>query len=320
MIGWALKSALRYFMRQVSFPHVRGEEAASTIRGVLEAFEAGYIAALEGNRETVERTVAGFPWFRHEFVHEGVATALAGKHCLSMARGNPDRRRMGDGYRRMYYTGYGFWNGLGRIYPLPALPLDASSWSDVSDFAELGPLLPGGMGFAVVGAMARFDRGVLAKLDVPPHPGWEEAVLHGCGRAIWFLAMNNAPKITEIVDAHPDLRDHLLAGVGIAIGFTQIYRPENIMRAVDSFDPPHRDMVMRGAAVALANMPLDNPAVLPRVEEAARGRLQPVYLRILDAMKLATPGDRWYPDFVERVRQVPTGEAATAPGLSSQVG
>ncbi|MBV8751724.1 MAG: DUF1702 family protein [Hyphomicrobiales bacterium] len=310
MISWTLKTAVRYFLRHVSFPHVRGDEAMPTIQGVLDAFEAGFIAALDGTGETVERTLARFPWFRHEFVHEGVATALAGKHCLSLARGNPDYRRLGNHYRRMYYTGYGFWNGLARIYPVPALSLDCRQWSNVSDFAELGPLIPGGMGFVVVGAMAKFDREVRSKLAVPSHPGWESAALHGCGRAIWFLCMHNAAKIAEIVDDHPDIRDHLLAGVGIAIGFTQIYRPENIMRAVDSFGPIHRDMVMRGAAVALANMPLDNPAILPRVEAAARGPLWPVYQRILVAMKAASPGERWYESFVEQVKRLPTEQPA----------
>jgi hypothetical protein len=310
MINFALKSAMRYFRRQVNFPYVRGEEAMPTINGVLDAFEAGYLAALNGNSEAVARTVASFPWFRHEFIHEGVATALAGKHCLSLSRGNPDRRRLGNHYRRMYYTGYGFWNGLGRVYPLPGLSLEAKHWRDVADFPELGPLIPGGMGFAVVGALARFDRSVLAKLTVPPHNGWDSATLHGCGRALWFLAMHNAPKIEEIVDAHPHLRDDLLAGVGIAVGFTQIYAPDNIMRAINSFSPTlHRDMVMRGAAVALANMPLDNPAILPRVQEASRGALQCVYERILDSMKLAAPGDRWYSSFVERVRDTPTEPA-----------
>jgi hypothetical protein len=312
MISRILKTAVRHFLGRVRFPHTRGDEAMPIIRGVLEAFEAGFVTALDGGREAVERTVACFPWFRHEFFHEGVATALAGRHCLSLARGNPDRRRLGDGYRRMYYTGYGFWNGLGRLYPIPSLRLDAATWSDVADFGELGPLLPGGMAFSVVGAKARFDRAVLARLVVPPHAGWKEGTLHGCGRALWFLAMHNAPKIGEIVEAHPDLRDHLLAGVGIAVGFTQIDKPANILRDIDSFAPEHRDMVMRGAAVALANMPLDNPAILPRVEEAASGRLRPVYERMLEAMALATPGDQWYPSFVERVRVVPTGEAVTA--------
>jgi hypothetical protein len=308
MINWALKSAFRYFRRRVTFPFVCGTEAVLTINGVLDAFEAGYTAALAGKREIVERTVASFPWFRHEFVYEGAATALAGKHCLSLARGNPHRQRIGDGYRRMYFTGYGFWNGLARVYRMPALSLDARKWSDVPDFPELGPLIPGGMGFAIVGAMARFDRHVLALLNVPRYPGWDLAALHGCGRAIWFLAMHNASKIEEIVNAHPELRDHLLAGVGIAIGFTQIYAPENIMRAVDSFSLAHRDMLMRGAAVALANMPLDNPAILPQVKDASRGRLKLLYDRILTEMKLIDPGDRWYANFAERIRQIPTGE------------
>ena len=308
MINWVLKAALRHFIRHVSFPYVRGDEAMPIIRGVLEAFEAGYIAALDGRREVVERTAASLPWFRHEFFHEGVATALAGKHCLSLSRGNPDRRRIDDRYRRMYYTGYGFWNGLTRVYPLPALSLDAGQWSDVADFAELGPLIPGGMGFAVVGTMARFDRQVRARLDVPRHPGWEFATFHGCGRALWFLCMHNAPKVAEIVDAHPDISDHLLAGVGIAVGFTQIHKPGNIMRAVDSFDAPHRDMVMRGAAVALASMPLDNPTILPHVEDASRGPLRPVYEHIREAMTRTGPGQLWYTNLVERVRQVPTGE------------
>lgn len=308
MISGVLKMALRYFLSRVRFPYTRGDEAIPIIRGVLGAFEAGFVAALDESRETVERRIASFPWFLHEFFHEGVATALAGKHCLSLSRGNSDRRRLGDGYRRMYYTGYGFWNGLGRLYPVPSLPLDVASWSDVADFGELGPLIPGGMAFVVVGSKAAFDRKVLARLEVPHHPGWEEATLHGCGRALWFLAMHNAPKIDEIVAAHPDLRDHLLAGVGIAVGFTQICRPENILRDIDSFAPEHRNMVMRGAAVALANMPLDNPATLARVEEAASGRLYPVYERTLEAMRLATPGDQWYPSFVDRVRVIPTGE------------
>jgi hypothetical protein len=183
----------------------------------------------------------------------------------------------------------------------------------VADFPELGPLIPGGIAFAVVGATATFDRGVLARLNLPPHSGWSEAVAHGCGRALWFLAMHNPRKIEALVDAHPDWREHLLAGVGIAVGFTQVYRPENIVSSIDSFAPEHRSMVTRGAMVALASMPLDNPAALPHVEAAVGGRLRGVYDRVRDAMRAATPGDQWYPSFVARVREISVEDAGPAP-------
>jgi hypothetical protein len=56
--------------------------------------------------------------------------------------------------------------------------------------------------------------------------------------------------------------------------------PVPVLREVDSFTPEHRDMVLRGAAIALASMALDNPAVLRHIEAASRAGWE----RCIDAL------------------------------------
>lgn len=303
MIKWMLETAMRQFMSSLHFPYQGGEESAQTTREVLDAFKSGYMAALRG-REASVAAVASVPWNRHDFFWEGTAVAVAGLHAMTFSSGNPDRRKVTDIYRRMMYTGYGFWNGIGRAMPMPvpSISLKAEAWTNVEDFPQLGPLIAGGIGFAVVGMKSRFDASLFSKMRVPEHIGWREAVWHGCGRALWFLCMHNAPKLEEIAGQYPELRDHLLTGAGMAVAFTQIGTPDRIVRDLASFSPAARDCIRKGVGVTLAEIPKEDPDALARIDAIDDDELQSAR-RFVEHWSNHYPANaEWYRNFSETIR------------------
>jgi len=303
MIARIFQFGIEQFLRRVRFPEQVGEDSAATTREIMAAFEAGIYTPLESPRKGPNQAAELVPWHRRDFFWEGTALGLAGLHCLRFSRGNPDRFRLTDIYRQMHYTGYGFWNGLGRVYPLPVLSLDGKQWSDVPDFPKYGPFIAGGIGFSLVATIGAFDDRVLAKLDGPALPGWKMAGLHGCGRALWFLYMHNTPRLEEVLNAYPQHAEMLLEGLGIAITYTQLASAEKIIKTVNRFSPAHREVLLRGVGGTLTQMPEDNPDLLRYIEGMAQGPLRRPYQACRQAALRAATGAEWYPSFIRLIRE-----------------
>lgn len=303
MIQMLLRFVMRRFLRTIRFPEQVGEESKTTTEEILRAFESGFYAALRAEPETVGVMASQIAWDRRDFFWEGVSMGLAGLHALRFSRGNPDRRRLTHNYRQIHFTGYGFWHGIGRIYHLPVLPLDEQHWRDTPDFAKYGPLIAGGAGFASVIMSGTFHDKVLDRLKIPPNQGWEVGAIHGCGRALWFLLMHNIPRLTQVLAAHPRHAEALLEGLGAAVAYTHMARPQRIIAVCDGFSPPHREILLRGVGAALTHILEYTPESLPYIKKAAEGPFLYHYEICLHALRQASPGREWYESYINLIRE-----------------
>ena len=303
MIARILKFGMDQFLRRVRFPEQVAEDSAATTKEVMSAFEAGIHTALQWPRKQPDEAAARVPWDRRDFFWEGTALGIASLHCMRFSRGNPDHLRLTDIYRQMHYTGYGFWTGLGRVYPLPSLSLDPKQWSEVRDFTKYAPFIAGGIGFALVTTIGAFNDRVLSKLYGPAIQGWEMAGLHGCGRGLWFLYMHNTPRLEEVLNAYPQHTEVLLEGLGIAITYTQLASAEKIIETVNRFSPAHREVLLRGVGGTLIQMPADNPDLLGYIDSIAEGPLRLPYEACRQAAQRAATGAEWYTSFIGLIRE-----------------
>jgi hypothetical protein len=274
-------------------------------RQVLDAFQGGCLAAL-GAPEAITGAAAAIPWHRREFFWEGVGFGHAALHATSFSRGNPDRRRVTDRYRPMLLTGYGFWEGLARAYALPRLSLDPERWRDLPDFRRSGPFIAGGVGFGVTSGRRAFDDRTLARLEMPDLPGWREAAIHGCGRALWFIYPESPPEIERLLDRYPQHAALLVEGVGMAIGFTQLAAPDWTERTIARFSPAYRPALTLSAAVPLAESE-EQAELRERVHPSLPTDLR----RALEACREAgrradQEQERWFTTFCAELRRLGT--------------
>jgi hypothetical protein len=282
---------------QMPFPHQRDDAAREKTRDILGAFVRGARLALRrATPATVQAEAARTPWYRRSFFWEGVAFGTAGRNC---ARLGPPRREPAEltGYRAMHYTGYGVWNGLARLYWMPGVPLNPSHWAAVPDYARLSPLIAGGISFALVASAGRLERSLLPA--EPPPPGiadevWTTATWHGCGRALWFLYMDNFAGLRQALDDHGEHRDALLEGLGIAISYTNSDSYEGVLERIRSFAPSDQPGLLRGSGICLNALAEDDAENRERVAAITLKELAAARDLCASASRNATPGEPWY--------------------------
>jgi hypothetical protein len=301
MLTRALDWTVRTYMKRVALPGQVGESAARNTREVIQSFSEGASCALRRPAEAaaVAETIR---WNRREFFWEGVGFGQAVRHSFSFRRGTPDRYTDTKRYRLMYYTGYGFWKGVAAAHHLPSFSLDPRRWENVDDFRRYAPLVAGGISFGLILAKRRFDERVLAKVPSMDLEGWQVGTMHGCGRALWFLHMNDFATLEKVVRAHARHAEELLEGLGIAIAFTQLADAERIMPCIRSFPADLQAPVLRGAGVALAQA--EDPELIRKHTAVARvGALKASIESCEAACALAQgEGARWYDVVLHAVR------------------
>jgi hypothetical protein len=315
MIRMILERVLTHKLDGMSFPGQVGDAAVETTAAVFEAFAAGARASLRRLEPAeVAAIEAETPWDRRCFFWEGYAFALAGSHACRFARGNPDAGRIIGEFRAMHYTGYGFWNGVAMHEHLPRLSLKPERWASVADYEQLSPLLAGGVGFALTGFAGGFGDAVVRKLMAPDHPDWTRAGVHGCGRALWFLYMHNVEGLEAVFAAHPEFREELVEGVGVAIAFTHLATPSVIGATVARFDPCLHAGLLRGVGLCLYEMTVEDPRVTPHIEAMADRRLRSAYALCARAAAEVPLGPRWYWRYAAflRASAEPVAEASAA--------
>ncbi len=303
MLNGILDWAVRTYMKRVSLPGQVGQASARTMREVVESFSEGASCALRApdRAESAAQTIA---WNRREFFWEGVGFGQAVRHSFSFRSGTPDRfTGATKNYRLMYYTGYGFWKGVASAYHLPSFSIDPRRWEGVADFHRYAPLIAGGISFGLIMAKRRFDERVLAKVPVLNLDSWRVGTLHGCGRALWFLYMNDFKALEAAVRAHPRYAEDLLEGLGIAIAFTQMGEADRIIPCIESLPEDLRGPVLRGSGVALAQA--EDQALVRAGTAAARvGRLKAAIETCEAACEMAkAEGARWYDLVLHAVRR-----------------
>ena len=244
---------IQWMLLRQRFPGQIDEDAVANSHEILDAVQRGAVAFLRTPTD-LRRRESDVPWYRRDFFWEGAAFGQAADHAFSRRRGNPDAKRSGDDYRAIHYTGYGLWAGIARVFHLPTISLHREYWTGVSDFDQYGPALAGGMAFGVTCGDLQFNERTIGRLNLPDYPGWIEGAAHGCGRALWFLFMHNSERLEAVVAAHPQHREELLEGLGIAVGFAQLRDGGGIWNSIQAFAPPQRESIARGVATAIAEV------------------------------------------------------------------
>jgi hypothetical protein len=297
MVGALLAWFTGYKIGQMPFPHQRDDAAREKTRDILGAFVRGARLSLRRVAPTaVHAEAARTPWYRRSFFWEGVAFGTAGRNCARLGRPTPEPADPTP-YRAMHYTGYGVWNGLARLYWMPGVPLIPSHWDAVPDYARFSPLIAGGISFALIASAGRLDRGLLPR--EPPPLGiaaevWTTATWHGCGRALWFLYMDNFPRLQQALDEHAEHRDALLEGLGIAISYTNSDSYDGVLERIRSFAPSDRPGLLRGSGICLNALVEDDPGNRERIDGITLRELAQARDLCATASRNATPGEPWY--------------------------
>jgi len=304
MIAKILGRTIHQRLRRLTSSGKLRESARENLREILDSFEAGIGAGFDRrSAAAAEEAASGWPWHRRAFYWEGVAFALAARHACTFRRGCPDHRRLIAGYRAVHYTGYGLWNGLARIYPLPRVSLAVPRWSGVGDFARYRPLVIGGAAFATAFFRGRFDRRQIAGTGGGDRRGDGTAAVHGLGRALWILHMDDPRRVVEVLDEHGAWRRELLEGIGAAIALTGVGVPADVADRLDRFPATDRPSLLRGAGAALLTLVEEDPGNRVRLQSSIR---QPALLdaweRVRRADEQAGDGADWYRNSLETAR------------------
>src|SRR5438093_786791 len=290
VIGALVSRVLEWNGRRLRFPAQGAGDAAAT-EEILTSFALGSRLALHpvDYREFCKRA-ARIPWHLRAFAHEGHALGVAARLALRLDRSNPVLGFPVAEYTFPRFLGFGFWNGACTRYPAPTLGPNAPCWVGVPDFAKYRPLLHNGYGFSSVLLRGRFDGRARARLLEVESAEEQEAALHGAGRALWFLYMNNCPVLRHVLDETGAIQPALGVGLGFAIGFTLARIPGEIARVLASF-PPHQGNYLRaGVGIALQVHACNDPEARDAVERLAEGDLSECYRTACEAARAAGDG------------------------------
>jgi hypothetical protein len=297
-----LRFVIKRFLRTLSLRSRVNTEVSVIIEEILQVFEAGFCTSLSSTPETAREAASQIVWNRRGFFWEGAAAGLASRHSLRFSRGNPDGRKLTEGYRQMHYTGYGLWNGLASAFWLPVCSLNKERWRGVADFDMYKPLIAGGISFASAIMAGGLDDRVLRKLPIASVWDQQTAIMHGLGRALWFHHMHDIPRLISEVNAHPEHAEALMEGVGLGMAYTQVATPKRIIVDCERFSPSDCEHLLRGIGAGLAQMIEETPEVRANVEEAAQGILLRPFQLCRMASEGAQPGTAWYQSYVDLMR------------------
>ncbi|MBI1803010.1 MAG: DUF1702 family protein [Ignavibacteriae bacterium] len=297
---------LSYFVgrtiERMRFPHQ--EEGGKAISDrVLALFRSGAMLGLRGETmEACRHESQKLPWNVRAFFNEGHAMGCAGLQACSLIRRNPEANAPKD-YEIMRYVGYGFWNGVGAKFHVPGLPENGSYWNDVQSFSKYRLLMANGYGFSLVLFHGNFTDKIKNIVMNETDERRREAVLHGIGRVLWFLYLYNYASLKDVLDEHRKIAGPLAIGLGLAIAFTQVATPENILRSLEKFPDEHRVHLIRGAGIALQVHAQNDPECKKNVEQLIHGELCDWYEGAWSASRDAGEGKEWYSKYHELTKR-----------------
>src|SRR5580704_3432119 len=203
MLSAAFDWAIRRRISGLSRSGQRDSRDPGLVEEVYRYFRTGTTAGLrdlQGPR--LATLAASVPWARRLFFWEGNAFGLCCRHACLRRPGHPLAHFQAPGFRFMFWTGLGFWNGASR--PLPAVSLDPALWADIPEFAEEYPLILGGASFAATALAAAIDKRRLDTIPGIRNASDVAGIYIGVGRGLWFLYTRNPLKLGAALDAHAD--------------------------------------------------------------------------------------------------------------------
>jgi len=258
MLSTAIDLAIGWRMNGIISSGQRYSQDKALVRGVFDQFRKGVTAGLNGlEGECLVALEAGVPWPRRLFFWEGYAFGLSCQHAILARSGTPFPRFAAPGFRFMFWTGLGFWNGACR--PLPTVSLKPSLWTDMPEFAEEYPLILGGASFAVVAQTAGIDKARLEDISgIREAADLDDGIYLGVGRALWFLYTRNHAKLAEVLDAHPDHVKAIARGLGIAITLTQLDCPERVFPELAALPSVYWPHLLAGCFMAFTCLLMDD--------------------------------------------------------------
>ena len=165
MLGWLLSSFVARRMRAIEFPDQGGPDAGANTTEILETFLDGADAGarLESAAQLTKRE-EGVPWFRRPFFWEGYGLGLCVRHAATFSRKNPLRAHVGEGYRYMFYTGMGFYNGVAASEGMPQIPAEGPLWADDPGHRFGRLLIAGGDSFARIASGRQWNAELIGPL------------------------------------------------------------------------------------------------------------------------------------------------------------
>src|SRR5260221_6049143 len=229
MFGVALDLAIRLRMHGLSSSGQRYSKDTVLVDDVYRHFKTGIRAGLSSvEGEPLVDLETSVPWQRRLFCWEGYAFGSSCQHACLRRPGNPLKHFRAPGFRFMFWTGLGFWNGAGK--PFPRVSLDSALWAEVPQFEEEYPLILGGSSFAMIAQAAALDTERLEDIPGIRNATDLDGIYLGAGRALWFLYTRNPGKLTSVLDAHPDHARAMARGLGVAITLTQLDTPDRVFQ------------------------------------------------------------------------------------------
>ena len=302
MTGKILAYFVGRIIERMRFPH-QGEGGEATSDRVLTMFRRGALLGLHGTTmDDCRRESLTIPWNSRAFFNEGHAMGCAGRQVCSLNRQNPEPGAPKD-YEIMRYVGYGFWNGVRGTYPVPRIADHGPYWNNVPLSSKYHLLMENGEGFALVLFRGEFTEEIKQRIIRETEKRKQEALLHGVGRVLWFLYLNNYSALNTILNENGTLAESLGIGLGLAIAFTQVATPDKILQSIEKFPDEHRMHLIRGAGIAFQVHAQNDPECRKNVEQLVHGEMRDWYEGAWTASRDAGDGEEWYPKYHELTKR-----------------
>ena len=115
---------------------------------------------------------------------------------------------------------------------------------------------------------------------------------------------------------HPEFREELAEGIGVAIAFTHLATPSVIAASVQRFGPRLHTALMRGVGLCLYEMTVEDPRVTPQIDAITDPRLRSAYELCERAAAEVPVGPRWYWRYAAFLRECSEPVAAGAESVA----
>jgi hypothetical protein len=283
MIYRLLAAWFRRDLERLRFPN-QTAEGQVLFRRVFDTVRDGALQGFAGGGEAkLLATAAALPWHLRPFLHEGHAIGHAGRHAVALRRRNPEAPMQDDANQNIRFLSYGYWIAIAERYPLPSWGLDGGRWRDEPGHRRYRSLMINGIGFGRALLAGDFDRRMARSLERAFRGPELWMALHGVGRVLWFLNLGNPPTLRSLLEIHRAHAEPLAVGLGVAITYTQVTRPEAIRRTLAALPEELQPWLRSGAGIALRFHAINDPEAEAAVEASLDPMLEPWYAAARDA-------------------------------------